>query len=128
MAKIYYAKQDYTLVEKTINNLISYDYSNDDWNTKGLLLLADSYIARGDDTDAELMLQTVIGGKPKQEYLDEANMKLEKIKSKKAMRMANPSSTNETPDMKVDFKSNNGDKDLFDQLFEAQQDSLKKKN
>ena len=125
IAKIYYAKQDYTLVEKTINSLISYDYSNDDWNTKGLLLLSDSYIARGDDADAELMLQTVIDGKPKQEYIDEANVKLEKLKAKKALR-ASQEATPTTNDMKVDFKEAKGDKDLFDQLYEAKQDSLKK--
>lgn len=61
---------------------MGYEYSNDDWNTKGLLLLADSYIAKGDDADAELMLQTVIDGKPRQEYVDEATAKLEKLKAK----------------------------------------------
>jgi hypothetical protein len=30
--------------------------------------------------------------------------------------------------MKVDFKEAKGDKDLFDQLFDAKQDSLKKHN
>jgi TolA-binding protein len=126
IAKIHYAKQDYTQVEKTINSLISYDYSNDDWNTKGLLLLSDSYIARGDDADAELMLQTVIDGKPKQEYIDEANAKLEKLQAKKALRTSQEV-TPTTNDMKVDFKEAKGDKDLFDQLYDAKQDSLKKK-
>ena len=106
--------------------MISYDYSNDEWNTKGLLLLSDSYIARGDDTDAELMLQTVIDGKPKQEYIDEATAKLEKLKAKKAMRTSE-AATNTTSDMKVDFKEAKGDKDLFDKLFDARQDSLKRK-
>ena len=36
-----------------MNNLISYEYSNDDWNTRGLLLLADMYMAKGEDGDAE---------------------------------------------------------------------------
>jgi TolA-binding protein len=126
IAKIYYAKQDYTLVEKTINSLISYDYSNDEWNTKGLLLLSDSYIVNGDDANAEMMLQTVIDGKPKQEYLDEATAKLEKLKAKKAMRTSQET-TNTSSDMKVDFKEAKGDKDLFDKLFDARQDSLKKK-
>ncbi len=122
IAQIYYAKQDYTNVEKTINSLISYDYSNDDWNTKGLLLLSDAYMGRGDEADAEMMLQTVIDGKPKQEYIDEANAKLEKIKTLKAMRAAaQPAS----PDMKIEFKEQKGDKDLFDQLYEQKMDSLK---
>jgi hypothetical protein len=54
IAKIQLAKQDYTAVEKTITTLVGYEYSNDDWNTKGLLLLADSYIAKGEDADAEV--------------------------------------------------------------------------
>jgi hypothetical protein len=87
IAKIQLAKQDYTAVEKTITTLVGYEYSNDDWNTKGLLLLADSYIAKGDDADAELMLQTVIDGKPRQEYVDEATNKLAKLKAKKAARI-----------------------------------------
>lgn len=122
IAKIYYEKQDYTNVEKTINSLISYDYSNDDWNTRGLLLLSDAYLAKGDEGDAELMLQTVIDGKPKQEFVDEAKAKLEKIKSMKAMRAAQQPAGNE---MKVEFKEQNGDKDLFDQLYEQKMDSLK---
>jgi TolA-binding protein len=123
IAKIQLVKQDYTAVEKTIGSLISYEYSNDDWNTKGLLLLADSYIAKGDDSDAELMLQTVIDGKPKQEYVDEANAKLEKLKAKKALRTLSEQPAGN--DMKIEFKEQKGDKDLFDQLYEAKQDSLK---
>lgn len=123
IAKIYFSKQDYSNVEKTINSLISYDYSNDDWNTKGLLLLADAYIAKGEDGDAELMLQTVIDGKPKQEYIDEANAKLEQLKAKKAMRAIQ---TNTQPEMKVEFKENKSDKDLFDQLYDQHIEKTKK--
>ena len=123
IAKIYFAKQDYVNVEKTINNLISYAYSNDDWNTKGLLLLADMYMAKGDDADAELMLQTVIDGKPKQEYMDEANAKLEQLKTKKAMRMAQPTEGNE---MKIEFKEQKADKDLFDEMYDQQQKEKEK--
>ena len=123
IAKIQLAKQDYTAVEKTIGSLISYEYSNDDWNNKGLLLLADSYIAKGEDADAELMLQTVIDGKPRQEYIDEATKKLEELKAKRAARTIQE--TTPSNDMKVEFKESKGDKDLFDQLYEAKQDSLK---
>ena len=123
IGKIYYAKQDYTQVEKTVNSLISYNYSNDDWNTKGLLLLADAYIAKGDDADAELMLQTIIDAKQKQEYVDEANAKLAELKAKKSARTM-PDNTGNTSDMKVEFKSENQDKDLFDQLYDAQQKQL----
>lgn len=129
IAKINYMKQDYTQVEKNINSLISYNYSNDDWNTKGLLLLADAYIAKGDKTDAELMLQTVIDGKPKQEYIDEAFQKLQLLRAEKTnMRINQPTENTNNGDLKVDFKEQKGDKDLFDQLFDAKQDSLKRQN
>jgi len=123
IAKIQLAKQDYTAVEKTITSLVGYEYSNDDWNTKGLLLLSDSYIAKGDDTDAELMLQTVIDGKPKPEFIDEATAKLEKLKAKKSARMLlEQQNSNE---MKIEFKETKSDKDLFDKLYDAKMDSLK---
>ena len=123
IAKIQLAKQDYTAVEKTITTLVGYEYSNDDWNTKGLLLLADSYISKGDDADAELMLQTVIDGKPKQEFMDEAFAKLEKLKSKKAARMLQEQQGGN--EMKIEFKESKSDKDLFDKLLDVKIDSLK---
>ena len=125
VAKIQYVKQDYSALEKTITSLIGYDYSNDEWNTKGLLLFADAYIAKGEIADAELMLQTVIDGKPKQEYIDEANAKLEKLKAAKALKTIQSQSSN---DMQIEFKEQKGDKDLFDQLYDAKQESLKKEN
>jgi TolA-binding protein len=125
IAKIQLTKQDFTAVEKTIGNLISYEYSNDDWNNKGLLLLADSYIAKGDDADAELMLQTVIDGKPRQEYVDEATKKLEELKAKRASRVIQEITPSN--DLKIEFKEQKGDKDLFDQLLESKQDSLNNK-
>ncbi len=125
IAKIYFNKQDYTNVEKTINSLISYDYSNDDWNSRGMILLADMYVAKGDYNDAELMLQTVIDGKPKQEFVDEATLKLEQIKNKKTSLRAISTPTN-NENMKVEFKEQKADKDLFDELFEQHTDSINK--
>lgn len=121
IAKIQFVKQDYSALEKTVTSLISYDYSNSDWNSKGLLLLADSYLAKGEISDAELMLQTVIDGKSKQEYIDEATAKLQKIKAAKEQPVQ---STTPNNNMKVEFKSQGSDKDLFDQLYDAKQDSL----
>jgi TolA-binding protein len=125
IAKIQYTKQDYTSVEKSITNLISYDYTNDDWNNKGLLLLVDSYMAVGNDSDAEMMLHTIIDGQPKQEYIDEANKKLEQLKAKNALKTIQQQPVNNT-DMKIEFKETNADKDLFDQLYDARIDSLNK--
>lgn len=89
------------------------------------MLLADSYIAQGNDSDAELMLQTVLDGKPKQEYIDEANAKLQSIKTKReATQLQNQAPNN---NLKIEFKTSDSDKDLFDQLYEAQQESIQKK-
>ncbi|MDI9340852.1 MAG: tetratricopeptide repeat protein [Sediminibacterium sp.] len=118
IAKIQYIKQEYKEVEKTVNKLISYAYSNDDWNTKAMLLLADAYMARGNDADAEVILQVVIDNKPKKEYLDEANEKLAAIKSKQQSRTLAPGEV----DMKVEFKENTKKEgDLFDKLYEESQ-------
>lgn len=84
IAKIQFKKGDYKEVEKTVNKLVSYEYTNDDWNNKALLLQADAYLAKGEDADARVMLETIIEGKPKQEYLDEATKKLEELNAKEA--------------------------------------------
>ena len=111
IAMIYFKKQDYKEVEKSVNKLISYEYSNDDWNNKGMLLLADAYIAKGDNADAMVILETIIDGKPKQIYLDEASAKLKILKDKQAEKPAAPEG--ESKDMKIEFKENNNDSDLF---------------
>ena len=82
-------------------------------------MLSDAYITQGDDAGAELMLQTIIDGKQKQEYVDEANAKLAQIKAKKNARI---NSETQPKEMKIEFKTENQDKDLFDQLLDAQKE------
>ncbi len=101
---IYFKKQDYKEVEKTVNKLIGYEYSNDDWNNKGMLLLADTYIAKGDDADAQVILETIIDGKPKQIYLDEAKAKLDALKAKQAQKEADAAKQKSSEEMIIDFK------------------------
>jgi tetratricopeptide (TPR) repeat protein len=112
IARIYFVKQDYKETEKTVNALISYAYTNDDWNTRGMLLIADSYLAKGDDKDAEVILQTIIDGKPKQEFIDEARKRMEQIKQRQTERMKTEQGTQ--PEMKVEFKTSGGDKNLYE--------------
>lgn len=110
ISMIYYKKQDYKEVEKSVNKLIGYEYSNDDWNNKGMLLLADAYIEKGDLADAQVILETIIDGKPKQIYLDEANSKLSIVKAKLAEKQLPP------PEPKSDemkLENNDKDSDLF---------------
>jgi len=110
ISMIYFKKQDYKEVEKSVNKLIGYEYSNDDWNNKGMLLLADSYIAKGDLADAQVILETIIDGKPKQIYLDEAIAKLETVKAKQAEKQGPPAEAK--PDA-MKLENNESDSDLF---------------
>jgi TolA-binding protein len=108
IARIQYNKREYKEVEKTINKLISYEYSNDDWNNKGMLLLADAYVAMNDDPDAQVILETIIEGRVKQEYLDEAQKRLAAIKARQEKQQAPEGS-----EMKVEFNQTRRDSALF---------------
>ncbi len=55
--------------------------------------------------------------------MDEATKKLDALKAKKAAEVVLPAP--ESKDMNIEFKESKGDKDLFDQLYDARQDSLK---
>ena len=109
IAKIQYAKQDYKAVLKTINDLISYSYSNEDWNNRGMLLMADTYLAQGDVSDAKIILQTVIDASPKAEYLNEAQKKLDEVNAKEAQKKMAPQEG-----LNLQFKDSGKDSTLFD--------------
>jgi TolA-binding protein len=118
IAKIQFAKNDYKEVEKTIGKLVSYEYSNDDWNNKGMLLLADAYLARGENVDAEVILETIIDGKAKQEFIDEANKRLLVIKAKREEKRKAEAATQE-PETQMQLLPNQTPKDslIFNQLI-----------
>ncbi|MCW3076803.1 MAG: hypothetical protein JWO32_1412, partial [Bacteroidetes bacterium] len=115
IALIQFKKQEYKEVEKTINKLISYEYSNDDWNNKGMLLTADQYMARGEDADAQVILETIIDSKPKQEYIDEAKKRLDVLKARQSTQIKTEGSSSK--DMKVEFNQSKKDEDLFDKMY-----------
>lgn len=123
IAKIYFNKQDYKEAEKSINNLISFSYTNDDWNTKGMLLIVDCYLAKGELDDAEVILQTIIEGKPKEEYLTEIKKRQDELEAKKKARTAAQAIVQ--PEMKVEFNTSEGDKNLFTQPTTTATDSIK---
>jgi hypothetical protein len=95
---------------------VSYSYTNDDWNNKGMLLLADAYMARNDDSDAKVILETIIDSKAKQEYMDEANRRLAEIKARQDARIKAETQP-EGKEMKVDFNQSKKDEDLFDKMY-----------
>lgn len=120
IAKAQYNKQDYKEVIKTVNKLIGYEYSNDDWNNKGMILLADTYLGQGSDADAQVILEMVIDNKPKQEYMDEARKRLDALKAKQAAAEAARLEASKK-DMKVEFNNNTKkEEDLFDKMYEEQ--------
>lgn len=112
VALIHYQKQNYPEVEKTITKLISYEYSTDDWNNAGMLLMAKTYLAKGEDADAQVLLQTLIENKPKEAVLKEASALLEQIKAKEAEKKAKETQQ-QGEDMKIQFKQNESDKEIF---------------
>lgn len=116
IAKIQMAKQDYKEVEKTATKLFAYEYSNDDWNNKGMLLLADCYIAKGDDVDAEVILITIIESKPKSDYINEANQKLEALRARRTSAES-PMLKSEKPEetrMQILFNQSSSDSLLYE--------------
>ncbi len=122
IATIQYGKKDYKDVEKTLGLLINYQYTNNDWNTKGLLLAADVYISKGEDQTAEATLQAVIDNSGKQEYIDEAKKKLQEIKDKQNSKLA----PGQEPEMKIEFNNTESNQRLFDSPAQPAGDTLKK--
>lgn len=116
ISKIYFIKQDYKEVEKNVTKLIGYEYSNDEWNNKGMLLLSDAYLAKGDEADAEIILKTILEGKPKQEYIDEAEKRLAALKEKQAARTINNLVVPASNEMKIEYNETKKDSALFNKL------------
>lgn len=115
IAMIQFKKQEFKEVEKTVNKLISYSYSNDDWNSKGMLLLADAYIALNNEGGAQVILETIIDSKTKQEYVDEAKKRLENLKTKQGAKINETNTSGK--EMKVEFNQTKDDADLFDKMY-----------
>jgi thioredoxin-like negative regulator of GroEL len=117
IGRIQFNKKEYKEVQKTVTKLIGYEYSNDDWNNKGMLLLADAYLESGNDADAQVILQTLIENKPKQEYMDEAQKRLELLKLKQQKAEATRvEAQNKT--MQINYQENKSEADLFDKAIE----------
>lgn len=116
MAMIQYRKKEYKEVEKTITKLIGYEYSNDSWNNQGMLLLAKSYLNTGDSADAKVILGTLIENNPAEAVLLEARNLLESVQSNsREMKVLPPE------EMKVEFKQNASDTEVFKKLKEEQE-------
>ncbi len=120
MAGIQFDRKEYKDVEKTVNSLITYQYTSNDWNTRGLLLMADVYLIKGEDHNAEATLQAIIEHAGKQEFIDEARKKLQVLKDKQNSRLM-PEKESE---MKIEFENSESNQRLFDHPANAS-DTLK---
>jgi TolA-binding protein len=107
IAKIYLAQGNYKKCEDAINELLSYQYTNDEINAEGMLILADAYVQQKDYANAKVLVETILNAKlnnPEiiqraQEKLNEINRALNENENKQS----NP--------------------DLFDRMFEEYQQS-----
>ena len=106
IAKIYLGQGNYKQCENTINELLSYQYTTEEINAEGMLVLADAYIQQQDFANAKIILETILTAKVKEALLHHAQTKLDEVN--KALNQ----NENKT-------RSN----DLFDKMFEEYQSS-----
>ncbi len=106
IAKIYLGQGYYKQCEKIINELLSYQYTNDEINAEGMLILADAYIQQKDYANAKIILETIINANLKEEISKQAQIKLDEVN--KALNQ------NENKEI---------NKDLFDKMYEEYQQS-----
>lgn len=112
LSLIHFEKKELKETEKTANTLINYPYTNNDWNTKAMILMSDVYAERKEFTNAEAVLKSVIENADKQEYIDTANQKLKELTDK---QKAKEQELKPQEEMQIKFDDQNGNK-----LFEAQ--------
>lgn len=110
LATIQYDKKEYKEVEKTANNLFKYPYTTSYWSTKVMLLMADVYIDKKEEQNAEAVLQTVIDNTDNEEFKKIAEEKLKALKDKQNMRLAPPVQEN----MQIEFENKGGGTNLFE--------------
>ena len=107
LALIHFQKKEWKEAEKTVNTLMAYNYSTNDWSTKAMLLMADVYVQKNETNNAEVILQSIIDNADKQEYKDLAKQKLQEIKDKQqAVQDANKQQQEQ---MKIEFENKGND-------------------
>ncbi|MCX7729442.1 MAG: hypothetical protein N2203_08225, partial [Bacteroidia bacterium] len=93
--------------ENIINELLTYQYTNDEINSEGMLVLASAYIEQKDYANAKILLETILNAKLKNnDIIQSAQQKLDEVN-----RALNQNENKEQ------------NKDLFDKMFEEYQQS-----
>jgi tetratricopeptide (TPR) repeat protein len=122
LALIRFGKKEFKETEKTINTLMAYDYSTNDWNTKALLLMSDVYVEKNEINNAEVVLKSITENADKQEYIDLANQKLQEIKDK---QQAAKEVEKQQEQMEIEFPNKGNDIQLDAQPKQEKSDSVK---
>ncbi len=112
LAEYYYSTKDFNEVEKTVNSLFNYAFTTTFWSTKAMLIMADVYLEKNEEQNAEAVLQTIVDNAEHIEFTKLAEEKLRKLKEKQQLRVMPPSETN----MQVEFKNNSTDIILYDSI------------
>jgi TolA-binding protein len=107
---------DYVGCEKAIETLIKSEVSDKDVSTKAMILLADNYAAQNDMSSAQATLEAVIDNTSNGEFLKLANDKLAKLKQLQSKSNGmRTNTTNDGGDMKIEYKSDDNTKSLFNE-------------
>jgi tetratricopeptide (TPR) repeat protein len=122
LALIHFQKKELKETEKTINTLIAYNYSTNDWNTKAMILMSDVYVDKNEINNAEVILQSVIDNADKPEYTDMANQKLQVIKDNQQAKIETEKKQEQ---MQIEFQNKGKDLQLESQPKIEKADSVK---
>jgi len=112
LAEYYYSNKDFNEVEKTVNSLFNYSFTTTFWSTKAMLIMADVYLEKNEEQNAEAVLQTIVDNAEHIEFTKVAEEKLKKLKEKQQLRVMPPAESN----MQVEFKNNSTDIILYDSI------------
>lgn len=110
LAEIAFVQNDLVTAEKEIFELIQGFASYDLWKIKGFLLLADVYVAKGDNFQAKATLQSIIDNVKDPAPVSEARAKLQAINDKEQKNIQDQKSKSD--------RENAGEKDEYDNLIE----------
>lgn len=112
LADIYFKLDSFSLAINQINNIVSQVPSYDYWIAKGLILLADIFLAQGDAFQAKATLQSIVDnyqGDPMLIQIAETNLQ-------KIIKMEQEQEQPETEPLEIDLGNLDDDlKDLFEE-------------
>lgn len=110
LAAYYFQKDNYKETEKTVKDLINYPYTDNYWNTRGMMLMGDVYKAKSDWSSAEAVFKSVFENSQNSELKNAADAKLVEIH--KLMEAPKAVPTPENTPLHVEFQNQEKDMNL----------------